>query len=241
MSFDYRSRMRPKETLTVFNPSKEKIERDFGGETYIFPAEGTREISGVTHQRHNRNGELEPYFLSASVVVSHFLGDDWISGHMGPLGCRVLSGDPETDEQIKAEAYKVCKERQYINDVNARSAHLASIKVAKDAGQPPPMATKQILDAYDRIAQYESATGAKAPFKCEACAMPFFTTEAKELHDQAHHAGESAAKPASSSAEVDALKATVAAQSAQIAALADLVKTVTQAKKPGRPRKAVEV
>jgi hypothetical protein len=235
-SFDYKSVLKPRDFLTVFNPSKEVIQRDFGGNTYVFPAEATVEISGVTHTKHNREGNLEPFYIQAATVVAHFLGEDGRSGHLGPLGVRVLSGDPDTDEQIKAEARQVLKERMYLNDIATRAAHLASVKVAKDGGQPAPSPSRPTLEAYQRIAAYEAANGQfNAPFKCAECAIPFFEAALKDAHDAAHHVGR--AQATSSNGEVEALKATVAA-------LTQLVQTVVaqaQApKKVGRPRKVAE-
>ena len=102
-AFDYRSVMKPKSFLSVFNPGAE-IKKDFNGNTYTFPAEGVVEISEAISRSFDKDTNVVETIIPVEEVVAHFIGEDGISGALGPLGVRVLSGDPETDEAIKVEA-----------------------------------------------------------------------------------------------------------------------------------------
>lgn len=235
-AFDFRSIIAPKAFLTVFNPNANDIKKDFNGNTYTFPAEATVDITEAVGRKHNREGEWEEYVISPAEIVSHFLGEDGISGHLGPLGFRVLSGDPAFDEQIKADAREVCKERLYINDLATKNAHMAAVRVAKEAGNPAPTPERYVVEAMTRIAEYEAGGNRVLPFSCQDCAMPFLTQEEVSRHQEAQHKGAPVQAQSSNTAEVEALRATVAS-------LTDLVKTVVaqaSAKKGGRPRKEAQ-
>lgn len=238
-SFDYRSILRPKSALPVFNPNTEAIKKDFNGNTYTFPAGGVLNIEDSTGKKFTSEGVFEDFPLKAEEIVAHFVGEDGVSGHLGPLGVRVLSGNPEVDEQIKAEALATCKQRKYINDLAIKNAHMAAVRVAKEGGNPAPTPERHVVEAMTRIAEYEAGGNQALPFSCQDCAMPFLTQDEVGRHAEAQHKGAPV-----SAASNSTLEATIAAQAAQIAALTDLVKTVVAARettrKPGRPRKAVE-
>lgn len=233
-AFDFRSVLKPKVFLTVFNPHAEDLKRDFGGNTYTFPANGTLDIFETVTRKHNREGGFDEEPISPSQIVSHFLGDDGISGHLGPLGVRVLSGDPVQDEEIMADARQVCAERHYLNDCATRNAHMAAVRVAKEDGQPSPTPERHVVEAMNRIEAWESSGGASVlPFKCDDCNMPFKESDARDRHREAQHKNITVAA-SSSSGEVDALKTTVAALIAQNAAIMELIRErKDERKKPG--------
>lgn len=233
-AFDFRSVLKPKVFLTVFNPNREDVCKDFGGNTYRFPAGGTLDIFETTTRKHNREGEFDVDVVSPATIVSHFLGDDGISGHLGPLGVRVLSGNPEQDAEIMEDARKVCAERHYLNDCATRNAHMAAVRVAKEDGQPAPTPERHVVEAMTRIEAWEADGGnAALPYKCPDCNLPFKEADAMGRHQEAQHRGVSVAA-SSSSGEVDALKTTVAALIAQNAAIMELIRErKDERKKPG--------
>ena len=235
-SFDFRTVLSPKTRLNAFNPSHVDIKKDFNGNTYTFPAEGVCVIEDIAGKKWNSEGRTEDFPISASEIAIHFVGEDGRSGHLGPLGVRILSGDPVVDEQIKEEAYRVCKERMYINDVNIRNAHMAAVRVAKEGGNPPPTPERYVIEAMQRIEQYEAGGNTALPFSCPDCHMPFLNAEEVPRHQEAQHKTAPVAQAASPSSDVTDLKNMVADLARSVAALA----AANAPKKPGRPRKAVE-
>lgn len=238
--FDFRSVLKPKAKLTVFNPNSETIKKDYGGNTYTFPANGFVDIFETVGRKHNSEGQWESYPISPAEIVAHFVGDDGVSGHLGPLGVRVLSGDPETDEAIMADAREVCKERHYINDLATKNAHMAAVRVAKEAGNPPPTPDRHVVAAFERIAQYETAGGKKLPFSCPDCAMPFADQGQMSYHIDAQHKGGPVAVSSSSNAEVEALKASVATLTELVKTALQVNQVVSERKKPGPKPKVAQ-
>jgi hypothetical protein len=239
-AFDYRSVMKPKSFLTVFNPGDE-IKKDYNGNTYTFPANGEVDVYETVGKKYNKEGFFEDFQIPAEEVVSHFIGDDGVSGHLGPLGVRVLSGDPEIDEKIREEARTVNKERAYLNDLAIRNAHMAAVRVAKEGGNPPPSPERYVVEAFKRIEAYEAGGNRALPFACPDCNMQFLTGDEVPRHQEAQHK----TAPVVQSSGDDSLKAALVASAAQVAALTEIVtKLVAKQAEPknkgGRPRKVQE-
>ena len=68
-SFDYRAVLKPRSFLLVFNPNKTAIQKDYNGNTYTFPAEGTREITEAFGRKHTSQGVFEPFPIDRKSVV----------------------------------------------------------------------------------------------------------------------------------------------------------------------------
>ncbi len=239
VAFDYRSVMKPKSFLTVFNPGDE-IKKDYNGNTYTFPANGEVDVYETVGKKYNKEGFFEDFQIPAEEVVAHFIGEDGVSGHLGPLGVRVLSGDPEIDEAIRSEARTVHKERSYINDLAIKNAHMAAVRVAKEGGNPAPTPERYVIEAFKRIEAYEAGGNAALPFSCPDCHMPFLKSEEMATHQEAQH---KTAPVVAQSSATDALLAQLAASQAALAeAMTKLVAREAEPKrKGGRPRKDKEV
>ena len=233
-TLDYRSLILPELTFTLCNPSITDVEFTYGGDTYVIPAEGTLDIRPTRHRITDREN-LEFREVSAKEILEFAVGEDGRSGRVGVFGVRVLFGDVDTQAAIWAEAAEANRQKQYENDLLTKYAHHKAVKIATDAGSPPPAPDKRVREAMERLNRYEAENDAAAKFQCKSCAWPFVTAEQLSTHIEATptcQGGQAPAPAASQSNEVAAL-------TAQVATLTNLVTALVTApkNKGGRPRK----
>jgi hypothetical protein len=180
--------------------------------------------------------------VSAKEILEYAVGDDGISGRVGISGVRVLFGDSR-DEIVMADAAEAHRQKQYQHDLTIKYAHQKAVVIARDAGLPPAAPDKRVREAMARINRYEAENSVTAEFTCGECNWPFFDAQSLSSHKESSHQGQGQpAGVAAPSIEVDVLKAALAAQSEQVAALTGLVTQLVTAQsapknKGGRPKK----
>lgn len=241
-SLNYREIIQPKAQFRLYNPAPIPVERDFAAQTYVIPAQGELAIYGLGASHTNTRGEGLPKgsaswrdAVPAEVIVAHFIGEDGRSGALGPLGVRCLFGD-ERDVEVRAEAAEAWKLWEYKSDLKEEAAHNKAVQNAKENGIPLPVATIRTREAIRRRAEFEKETAVIASHPCQ-CGYPCFSADELNSHTLSTHNRASAQPEGNSSAEVDVLKAQIAALTAAVQTMA----AVQGAKaRRGRPKKSTE-
>lgn len=246
-----RHKYRPRDEARLWNPSPQRVERDFNGDTYVLPARDEDLGNGpgvlVVHGKPSRPAPEHKrgqagYFdqpILASDIVDHLVGTDGISGKLGKWGVREIFGGPE-DEAIKAEAIKAHDEYRYWQDCQIEYDHNRAVQVAKDAGLMPPQPSPQVREAQLRRRKYESEAGLVVPFPCPTCNEPFREQTALDAHIQVVHSRNRDAAPAADGSALAVLQAQVEMLTKLLSAKqAEAPAAEPAPKRRGRPRKVV--
>lgn len=242
---DYRSIIQPKVQYKLWNPAPNDVERDVSAVTFVIPAGGTLDITGLPAAVTDGKGNALPRgsssyreALSAEQILSHLVGEDGRTGKLGPLGVRCLFGD-ERDELVKEEGRETWELWQYQNDLRAEYAHNKAIQTAKEAGLPPPPPTRETREKIARRVAYERDSQVVPTHPCPSCQWPCFSEDELRSHDiSTHQRGTLTTEASPVSTEIAELKATVAALQSIVAAA--LTVNATKARRGRKPKAASE-
>lgn len=234
----------------IFSPAPRVLSHDVGGCTIRFcPATedwghglGITRITPLAWYDRERDGTLVikargSAKMSAEEIVKFFLGDDGRSGDMGRAGLRPMSGEPEKDALIRAEAQKAWAEKTYFDARNKVRAHESAIDKARVAGTEAPGYSKDIDDAYRTKADYERQGYAPAAtHPCPVCMAPAYTDAERSIHLRDVHGQAEKKEPATDVAMIGLLTQLVESQAQTMARITKL----EEKPKRGRPPKAKE-
>lgn len=182
--------------LYLYNPSDKPIQGRFDSHDYTLPPANEAYIKvkkgKVVDQYHEpgvlpvygyvtseeklnpkeaeKHPEVKTIEITPEAICAHLVGEDGLSGQLGPLGVRRLVGDPELDSVLKEDARRTWLLKQYEDDVALITAHEQVVAVAAASAKPTPFLTPRVREAMRRRAKYEQGGGDDyAKFVCPKC------------------------------------------------------------------------
>lgn len=194
--------------LYLFNPKDEPAAGKHNGVDYVIPPSketflkvkkgrvvdqwdepGVLPIRGYSYTyREFPNSEPKLINVTPEEIIDHLVGPDRMSGQLGAAGVRLLTGNPEEDEIIKADARQAWLRKQYEDDVVLTTAHEQVIATATATGRPIPFLSPRVRKAMQRRAQYESSGGElAAKYVCPKCGDRIKDDQGIRAHVQAYH------------------------------------------------------
>lgn len=200
----------------LYNPG-EAFTYNYSGETFRFPAHNEHWVDPVTKQscpepgvmpvrpngfEHEWNHNLKDSYgnpayerkkHTAQEVITYFLGDNFVSGHLGKSrGIRRLSPsdrkDPVRDQQLKDEARQAYLRNRYEQAQQNIARFKAANAKAISESRPVEPANELILRDYAFVAEYNALTAQGLRFQCSECFNRFPDTAALEGHINTLHA-----------------------------------------------------
>jgi len=266
---DLKDILQEPDVLYCYNPSNKVLEGKCDGTDYIFCPESCREPRCISQGRHNVGPGYSPvrgtsrvwkkknvidkvYPLSAKEIVSFLCGPDGRSGPLGIAGLRPMTGRPEQDELIRADAKKAWRQKRFMDAQTIIRAHEAKMALSKsDPNILPPDVTPQVRDAYETVQEERMAGNAPlASHPCEKCNSPFYNEHQLAVHmKDVHQVQEKQQQGIEALIPVLAQLVQAKQESkpdvneellAQIKALTEKVTALEARPKRGRPRKTVE-
>lgn len=196
--------------VRLYNGNKTELQHDFDGNTYRFPPKGVLDVFGYVSRRPDQTGNEGQFRITPDDIAEHFVGNDGVSGHLGPRGLRVLTGHEEADVRAIADAEQVAREKEYHDDRKTIAAYRDAVRLAEKESLAAPLASKNVREAMQRMEQYERENAVLAPYPCDRCGAQCFSAHELEIHQQTQRCLASAPAAVSNNTEVAELKAQVA-------------------------------
>lgn len=203
--------------LYLYNPQDKPVSGTFEGQDYVLPAAnecwikvkkgrliaqhdepGVLPIRGyqvdykydarVDRRRVKNQEGIKTETITAEMIVEHLVGPDRMSGKLGPAGVRLLTGDPELDLIIKADARETWLRKTYEDARILVTAHEQLVAAATATGKPVPMLSPRVRAAYRTVANFE-AGGADFAVKhvCPKCGDRLKEDADARAHVLAYH------------------------------------------------------
>lgn len=240
--------------LYLYNPQDKPAAGKFNAKDYTLPPATECYIKvkkGRVIEQHDEPGVLPVYGYSYAhketpksevqiinitpeQIVEHLVGTDRMSGQLGPAGVRLLTGNPELDEIIKADARETWLKKTYEDALALRNAHEQVVASASATGKPVPGLSPRVRAAYRTIASYESGGGDySVKHTCPKCGDRMKEDSDARAHILAYH-------PAHVAELLDKLKLTAVPETRATAISDDEepgLPPLPTKRGPGRPRK----
>lgn len=134
------------------------------------------------------SAEVHVETVTPESIVDHLVGPDRVSGPLGSAGVRLLTGNPEHDAIIKADAREAWLRRTYEDALTLRAAHEANVAAAEIGKKPIPSPAPRVRQAYKTIVEYESGGGqAMVKYICPRCGERCKEDQDIRSHAMAYH------------------------------------------------------
>lgn len=203
-AIDFTEIIAPVVQYELFNPGTRRVEQDFDGQTYVFPAvhehavlDDPRTGSLMQYPKpgvlpiFDKHRPLHPP-VPAREVVKFMVGPDGRTGKVGQHGIRPLFGD-HRDAMVEEEAKRQWVENRRRNLEDKVRAWELEVAKAREHGDPVGRPPRAVMEAYSELSEMSAVSFER--FSCPVCNWGFMEEKDMHIHTVAHHGDRPEADP----------------------------------------------